>query len=155
VHRPPNSALASTRWHVWLEEHTRHAAPPAPQKSATWPLKQAPLVSQQPSQFDGPQDVFMATAPQVRSLRHVWELGHATHSVPPAPQAVASEPARQVSVIWSQQPVQLAVVHFGAGVPHAEATSNTERVSAKRSMRASYTSARQKPCARSRFTTLT
>ncbi len=127
------------RWHVWLAAQGWQAAPLAPQAVAVTPARQADEASQQPSQLLALQ-VFPAIegVPQVRSLLHSCALGHAMQSVPPLPHAVASEPARQVSVFWSQQPVQLDAVHSEGFGPHAEVTNRIQRGSERLSIRGSY-----------------
>ncbi len=103
THAPPKSLAALSFWQVCVPEHTRHEAPDAPHASGETPLKQPP-VSQHPSQLlalqvtTAPPSGPVGLGPQERVLLHSSVAGHATHNVPPAPHAVASEPARQVSV---------------------------------------------------------
>jgi hypothetical protein len=151
------AALHLLGTHAWASQawpaatmHEAHCRPPLPHEATdvpAWQTAEAPVPTQQPLQFAGPQaDGPPSVPPSVppsgfahppsgqgggvpRSTQawawHTWVAAHAEQAAPPAPQEGALSPSWH-SPVESQQPEHEAGLQSNVGFKQAEPSANSD-----------------------------
>jgi hypothetical protein len=102
---PPPADLHRCSWQVFSPEQVAQVPPPDPQAESLVPRLHSPFLQQPSGQVAAEQ----VDAPQVPLLQGLL-AEHRMHAPPCDPQAIRSEPGRQI--VPSQQPGQVCFVHF-------------------------------------------